>query len=176
MRNSCSTYRQRGAALVVGLIFLVILTLLGITAMQTTTLEERIAGNSRDRDVAFQADEATLRDGERDIMCKNAAGTGNCTRAVPISGRTGFDQNCTNGLCYLPTKTPVWKNYPGMTFGKYTGAIALAGLAAQPTYLIEVFRKWPPGTSGWRHYYQITAQSAGGSSNTRVILQEVFTP
>ena len=56
--------RQRGVVLVTGLIFLVILTLLGVTAMQTTILEERMAGNLRDENLAFQAAEAALREGE----------------------------------------------------------------------------------------------------------------
>ena len=57
-----STHSQHGSALIIGLIFLVLLTVVGITAMQTTTLEEKMAGNQRDRSVAFQAAETALRD------------------------------------------------------------------------------------------------------------------
>ncbi len=56
--------RQRGVVLVTGLIFLVMMTLLGVTAMQTTMLEEKMAGNLRDEILAFQAAEAALREGE----------------------------------------------------------------------------------------------------------------
>ncbi len=52
---------QRGAVLVTALVFLVIMTLLGITAMSTNTLEERMAGNSQDINRAFQAAESGLR-------------------------------------------------------------------------------------------------------------------
>ena len=65
--------RQNGAALVTGLIFLVILTLLGVTAMQTSIMEERMAGNARDRNIAFQAAEAALRNAEADIFGAFAA-------------------------------------------------------------------------------------------------------
>ena len=188
----CPLHKQRGAALIIGLIFLVILTLVEVTAMQTTTLEEHIAGNNRDRNVAFQAAEAMLRDGERDIVCSNAAGTGACTRAVPISGISGFDQNCTNGLCYSGRTDglfqasdgswkPAWQAFsmtaaPSVPYGNYTNAVAINSLASQPRYLIEAFRKWPPGSNGWRYYYRITALAVGTNNNTQVNLQEIFVP
>jgi len=183
--------RQRGAALITGLIFLVILTLLGITAMRTSTLEERVAGNTRDRNVALQAADTALRDGERDIMCKKSDNTSCTKRVPPISGRTGFDDTCTKGLCYKPSGfTPsVWKDDtfglskgaetgedPSVEFGEYTNAPEIEGLAAQPRYLIEVFRKWPPGESNMRDYYRITSRAVGGNITTQILLQEVFLP
>lgn len=56
-----SRSRQGGAALVVGLVLLVVMTLLGISAMRDTTLEEKMAGNLRDSNLAFQAAETALR-------------------------------------------------------------------------------------------------------------------
>jgi type IV pilus assembly protein PilX len=55
---------QRGAVLVVGLLLLVVLTLLGVAAMQSTTVQERMAGNMREQEQAFQSAEAALRAGE----------------------------------------------------------------------------------------------------------------
>lgn len=56
---------QRGAVLVMSLIILLILTVLGLTAMQTTGVQERMAGGLRDASISLQAAEAALRDGER---------------------------------------------------------------------------------------------------------------
>lgn len=56
--------RQRGAVLVVGLIFLVMLSLLGVTAYSMATQEERMSGNTRERLRAFEGAEASLRDCE----------------------------------------------------------------------------------------------------------------
>ena len=39
--------RQSGAVLIVAMIILVILTLLGVTAMNTTALQEQIAANTQ---------------------------------------------------------------------------------------------------------------------------------
>lgn len=54
----------RGAVLVTGLIVLLVLSLIGLAVMQSTTLQERMAGNLEQRDAAFQAAEAGLRDAE----------------------------------------------------------------------------------------------------------------
>ncbi|MGC9456385.1 MAG: pilus assembly PilX family protein [Halothiobacillaceae bacterium] len=49
------------------MILLLVMTILGITAMQSTTLQERMAGNMKDRNAAFQAAEAALREAEEVI-------------------------------------------------------------------------------------------------------------
>lgn len=53
--------RQHGAALFVGLIILIVLALIGITAMQSTLLQERMSGNFRVANVAFQNTEEQVR-------------------------------------------------------------------------------------------------------------------
>ncbi|MDH4611126.1 PilX N-terminal domain-containing pilus assembly protein [Pseudomonas sp. BN102] len=56
--------KQKGAVLLVCLIALLALTVLGVTAMSGSTLQERMAGGARDYNVAFQAAESALRVGE----------------------------------------------------------------------------------------------------------------
>jgi type IV pilus assembly protein PilX len=57
MRRPFSQRKQRGAALVIGLVLLAILTLLAITGMNTSTTELIMAGNEQFRQNAFQAAE-----------------------------------------------------------------------------------------------------------------------
>ncbi|SEG76871.1 pilus assembly PilX family protein [Marinobacterium lutimaris] len=64
--NAQGFRNESGAALIVALIMLLLITIVGVSAMQTTTMEEKMAGNLRDRHVAFQAAEAALRQGESD--------------------------------------------------------------------------------------------------------------
>lgn len=64
MPTSVSLSRQRGAVLIVGLIFLIMLTLLGVAAYMAATMEERMAGNELDRIRSFEAAEASARDCE----------------------------------------------------------------------------------------------------------------
>jgi type IV pilus assembly protein PilX len=58
---------QSGAVLVVSLIMLLLLTLIGVAAIQVASLEEKMAYNSRDKNLAFQAAEAALRGAEQEI-------------------------------------------------------------------------------------------------------------
>ncbi|WP_256601353.1 MULTISPECIES: PilX N-terminal domain-containing pilus assembly protein [unclassified Pseudomonas] len=55
---------QRGAVLIAGLVFLLLLTLLATSSMQNATLQEKMAGSQAARDASFQAAESTLRLGE----------------------------------------------------------------------------------------------------------------
>ena len=59
--------RQQGAVLAIGLLILVVMTLIGVTAMTTTSLENKMAGNLKDWNLALQAAEAGLRDAESDV-------------------------------------------------------------------------------------------------------------
>ncbi len=52
--------RQRGATLAISLIILLVLTIIGVSTMNTTLHEEKMTGNLRDQQVAFQCAEAAL--------------------------------------------------------------------------------------------------------------------
>ena len=67
MRAPHALKSQAGAALLVALVFLIVLTILGLATMRGTTLQERMAGGSRDYNLALQAAEAALRDAEIDL-------------------------------------------------------------------------------------------------------------
>lgn len=56
--RSITRQKQNGAALVVGLVLLLILTLLGVSGLGTATTEVRLADNNKQREFAFQAAES----------------------------------------------------------------------------------------------------------------------
>lgn len=86
---------ERGIALVVVLILLLVMSMLALVSLRSTLMEERMSANMADRSASFQAAEAALRQGEQVASAKPA---------VPGSG-------CLNGLCGIPSATaaPVWK-------------------------------------------------------------------
>lgn len=59
----------------VSLLLLLVITLLGITSMQTSLLEERMAGNQRHRAQAFQEAESALRAAEKSIVLETTNAT-----------------------------------------------------------------------------------------------------
>lgn len=162
----------KGFALITGLIFLVVLTLIGLTAAAMVSGEEKMFSNTRDRAVALEAAELALRDAERDIL--------NTGRVVGI---TGFTPSCANGLCWnglAGYSTPVWRTVdmsaaPSVEYGDYTGAAAIAGVASQPRYIIEGRYLFEPGYDP-EVYYMITARATGANAQTVVVVQEVFKP
>lgn len=170
-------HRQVGAALIVALLFLVMLTLIGVSAMTTTTLEEKMAGNMRDYNVALQSGEAALLDAWDDI---------NSTR---ISGMTGFDIACSNGLCARAANSsiPVWSGLdwspsgPSVEYGSQTGAAALpvgtAGASALPRYILEVLED-PKSSLRMEEkkylYYRTTARGFGTSDTAQATVQATY--
>jgi len=66
-KSNYSYGAQRGAALIVGLVMLAIITLLAITAMNTSSTELIMAGNEQFRERAFQAAEAGIEQATRDL-------------------------------------------------------------------------------------------------------------
>lgn len=184
------TYDQRGISLVIVLIFLVILSILGISAMQSSTLSSRIALNESDRNLAFQAAEAAIIDAERDLANLKADGTACVAGASPCraeltDGAAGFDGSvCKLGRCCTlsstnlcpaavrPTQLPVWEDTTRWTsassvvYGAFTGAAVIPVVSQQPRYLLEYF---PIGATG--NYYRVTAVGYGAKSSTQVMLQ-----
>jgi type IV pilus assembly protein PilX len=184
MNGRHNRHNQSGAILIVGLIFLIVFTLLGITALQTTALEERMAGNMRDWTVAFQAAEAALRDAEADVL-----------KSDRVQGATGFSDGCNSaapyvGLCLPSSGTPVWQSVDFsaatpqyVSYGAVTGAAALTGLAVQPKYIIEalpnqrgkslVVSNNPIAPAG-KYIYRITARGYGADAASQVTVQSVY--
>lgn len=78
--------REGGAVLAISLIMLLLVTVLGLSTIGTTTMQEKMAANTRDKDLAFQAAELALKVAEK---------------ALEEEGLTAadFTANCSNGLC-----------------------------------------------------------------------------
>lgn len=173
-------HRQRGISLVIVMIFLVILSLLGISAMQSSTLSSRIARNEADRNLAFQAAEAALRDGELDVRNERfdrsrCAPTIVGCRAKPIEKSVLFDAACTAGKCDFQDGVSPWETAanwrpsgPSVEYGTYTGAADLELVNRQPRYILESLRiNDAPAT------YRITAVGYGANPSSQVMLQIV---
>ncbi len=73
--------RQRGATLLVTLVFVIVLSLLGIGAAQNNRFQELMSGSTRDRELAFESAEAALQD---------AKATFGTWRTLPFNGTNGL--------------------------------------------------------------------------------------
>jgi len=159
--------KQNGIALVVSLIMLLLMTLLAVSSMKSTVLEEKMAGNYKDRITAFQAGEAALRAGENYLRT---------TMVLPI-----FD-GTTAGL-YQPTTAgdARWELVNWANIGEVAAYIGLSEVAVQPNYIIEELQpvaepggSLEAGTALENRFYRVTGQAVGGTETALVILQSTY--
>lgn len=174
---------QQGVVLITALVFLILLTLLGLAVSRNTTTEEKLARNFRDYDLAFSSAEAAVRDAELRINGYYA------NPAAPVSA-FGFNSTCANGLCDATVAQPLFNQdffgatAPGsnsVTLGTTTGSPTLTGPTTQPRYLIETVCRTVPGEAlsspaGCQTIYRITAQGRGRLGTTTVTLQSTYIP
>jgi type IV pilus assembly protein PilX len=158
----------------VSLLLLAVVMLLGTAGWQMGTQEERMVGQQRDRAIAFEAAEATLRDAERDLLgtCAGGVAPGGCTpRTALINGETGFgnagaQNSCsTDGLCLGSTaQRPDFSSQ--MPIAVLTGAPGAIGLpVSYGTFtrgLTDRNIKGPGGANLWRPRYVIESLCFAG--------------
>ena len=89
--HSAALDRQQGFVLVTALIFLVVLSMLGVMAVRGSLFEERLASTDRDIAMARENAELALRDAERDILGLRFDGqfcaAAGCTTQRPAGAR-----------------------------------------------------------------------------------------
>jgi type IV pilus assembly protein PilX len=157
--------------LITGLIFLVILTLLSVAAMRTTLLEEKMAGNARDIDLAFQSAESALRQGQEELR-----------GAVPpaLAAGTPRTPRIANGAldAYWITPPPAGHNWTAQSAVGWQPN----GTFAPPRYVIELVDVTGGSGGGGlgigalpdQGIYRVTARGVGATANTVVILQTSY--
>ena len=77
--------RQQGAALVVGLILLVVLTILAISGVFTSSMELRMVRNTQSQERSFQAAEVAIEDALANPVLSTSTPFNQATTAVPNS-------------------------------------------------------------------------------------------
>jgi len=104
MRKQVRAHPERGVVLLVALVMLLLVTVLGLASVRMLTLEERMAANSFDRNLAFQAAETALREGEAQADFQSLAANGP-NAGFPSLAMVCNNLNngaCANGLCSPP--------------------------------------------------------------------------
>jgi type IV pilus assembly protein PilX len=96
---------QRGMVLLVSLVFLLLLTLIGLSSMQSANLQEKMAGSVSLRNQSFQAAEAALRIGESAVQLDSyslavCSGT-TCLPPAESSVVNSAGFNSTSGVTWI---------------------------------------------------------------------------
>ena len=164
-----STHKtQGGMTLLVVLVFMLLLAMLGLYAVQDSVMQEKMAGNTRNRGLAFEAAETALRHAERDyLQWKDLAF--NASREPCSGGLCDASATAPNDAAYWQ-KRERWQSSNSLSLPE---ADALPHLAAQPRYRVERLL----GSNGQPDgRYRITTSATGGEGKANVIVQALFEP
>ncbi|MDX1519493.1 MAG: PilX N-terminal domain-containing pilus assembly protein [Gammaproteobacteria bacterium] len=135
MKYFHTTFKQNGAALITCLMLLVVMTILGVSSITSSTMEERMAGNILNKHMSFQAAEAALRAGETIA----AALPGDAVYTDPTTPASS-----TDGLYArsegLDSNFPIWDD-PAAAWQDATTAGTI--VVQNPQYIIESYSNAP---------------------------------
>ncbi|WP_130620157.1 pilus assembly PilX family protein [Dyella amyloliquefaciens] len=167
-RVSSGASAQRGVALVVALILLVLITLVGLAAVHGTIMQQKMTANQYDREQAFQSAEAAVRV---------------ASAMIPTTPNLSWHNCQAGGITCLPnpfndptlTTDAIHSVAQGTGAGQYTASATAAG---QPQFVVENMGNWVDqttntgfgqtgnsrnygvqGSSGTAVFYRITARS-----------------
>ncbi|MHC8385420.1 pilus assembly PilX family protein [Pseudomonas sp. LB3P14] len=152
---SINSHSQRGMALLVSLVFLLLLTLIGLSSMQSATLQEKMAGSVSLRNQSFQSAEAALRVGESEVELKTYSlklcidVPPQCAPPAESSLITAAGVNSTSGV--------TWKASGSGFYGVQNIGVTSAGVNMNGDYVT---------------LYRVTAVGIAG--NSRSVLESIY--
>ncbi|CNQ12230.1 pilus assembly protein [Neisseria gonorrhoeae] len=178
---------QRGSALFIVLMVMIVVAFLVVTAAQSYNTEQRISANESDRKLALSLAEAALREGEFQVL----------DLEYTADSKVTFSENCENGLCTAvnvrtndaneetfdnivvkgkPTVEAVKRPCPAKSGKNSTGLCidnqgveykkGTGNVSKMPRYIIEYL-----GVKNGQNVYRVTAKAWGKNANTVVVLQ-----
>lgn len=184
--------KQTGVALFMSLIMLLIITVLGLSSVQTTTLQERMARNARDSNLAFLAAESALKDAEAMIE-----------GFTTVDGDFGIDPKDANPRQCLASPQRAAGLYHELDYncrpnweavdwdddnGDYiVSSVVVQGVNTQPKYIIEHVKTLSAFEdrlnltnigedlgAGRVQIFRVTAYGTGGTDTARAMIQSTY--
>lgn len=171
--------KDRGSALMMGMILLLVLTLMATVSSNTSVIQERMSGNFRDSSIAFESAETAARWGEAWLT----SFTGLSAVNIPCQAACGALQPIWAFGLYpdnLAIQDQAWWDNFGHDYGKDPGTnvdlgVNIAGVNAQPKYVMEqMFFKQenltevPPTAVV---YYRVTSRGMGARPNSVAVVE-----
>ncbi len=180
-RTAAST--QRGMVLISSLLLLMIVTIFAISMFRSFGIEERIAGNTRDKERARAAALTALQYAEWWITQNNWANAGSCGAAL-LNANAGQGQVCLKGSGLINmvanVTTVPWTNGATEVGTTYTPPAMNTTNSANPDYYYRAPRFYISYVSNFNHVvscgnlYQIDAWGNGTSPNTVAVVESMF--
>lgn len=174
---------EQGTALIFALVMLLLLTILGITAITTSSLQEKMAGNMRDQYMAQQAGDSILLAGQAWVFNQKTKPVPSCP---PTAGPTGeiWDSTCLPAAVALAVGAPAGPNWwltaddPWWTGNGRVSTVATLQTSQEPRFVVERVQQVPLDPSAsktvYRYYFRSTGWAVGASDASRGLFQDIF--
>jgi type IV pilus assembly protein PilX len=173
---------QRGIVLVTSLLLLVVVTIIALTLFRSFGLEERIAGNVRDKQRALHAAETAQQFGEW-WLANNATSSGAvCNGLLDASPANPIGQVCSNTLPAIAVNNNV-ANLPWQVGGVDVGVtytppgMVVSAVGGLGTYIAlpRVYVSFiGPSATGAGNIYQVDAVGYGGNANAVAVVESTY--
>jgi type IV pilus assembly protein PilX len=164
---------ERGFILILGLLFMLVLLLLSASMFRSFTMQEKIAGNTRDKQRSFEAAQGALQYGETWLGAGNAGTPASCTGTDLAIGSLSV---CSTALA-TPQQTPwpSWYDYKPASMNVSAGGGVVANgdinYNAMPGLYINYIGLTYDGLGS---LFQVTAFGSGGSADTLSVVQSTY--
>jgi type IV pilus assembly protein PilX len=164
---------ERGFILVIGLLFMLVLLLLSASMFRSFTMQETMAGNTRDKVRSFEAAQSALQYGESWIA-SNPGGT-----PATCGGTLSALSVCSNALS-TPQSPSSWSGSYTYVRSDMTSGSSANGLTSDGS---DIMYQQRPGlyisyigltADGKGQLYQVTAAGYGGSADTTSVVQSTY--
>ena len=166
--------REHGMVLITALLLLIVVTIIGVSMFRSFGMQEKIAGNTREKNRALNAAVSAQQFAENWIASGEAPATGGTCAGI-VSSNVG--QVCTNnpdnGFAAAPWT--VGGAPTAVRFDNFTGQgisatnPSLGTYYQQPQFYITLL-----GTSGTSVIYQINAAGWGGTANSLAVVESTY--
>jgi type IV pilus assembly protein PilX len=167
---------QQGVVLIVGLIMVLLISVIALAAIRGSGLQEAMVGNMRGRNIAFQASESAVTDGEDYVYSLTEAVT--CDGVVRGRYRcfTDMDDNPDSSVMYFSTDDNDFPSNGNIT------AMGLTNVYSQPVVVVESLKEFQDDTSDQSldgkamriAPYRVSSLGVDTAGTGKVVLQSTF--
>lgn len=169
---------QKGVVLIVGLIMVLLISIIALSSIRGSGLQEAMVGNMRDRGVSFQAAEAALSVGESYLRASTPPDCNGTVNNNFVCFKDLDNADPATSLQYATMST--------FTSKGNTTSLGLTNIVSQPIYVVEELSSYQikdDGSGleaggnpfGQVKPYRITAIGVGFSADAQVVVQSAYT-
>jgi type IV pilus assembly protein PilX len=195
MKNSKAARKaERGMVLVSSLLLLIVVTIIALSMFRSFGIQEKIAGNMREKQRALSAAVSAQQFAENWLMANATSAPVDCVAGV-LNGNAGFGQICSNatklstmvgdvtnvpwtiggapvGVSFLPTGM-LLSDTPSVSAGVTNPTYYSADGTQGPTfYISDMGASFDPNIPG--EIYMVDAYGYGGTATTVAVVESTY--